>query len=90
MFHYRFQRQMEIEQKAFEEHKQRLISEFTVEKERLHDEKQQKECEFEIQRDKMNKDKKDLIDHMSRELNDKIRMMEKRHQVSSFTKPLQY
>lgn len=73
---------MEIEQKAFEEHKIRLVSDFNAEKERMHNEKQQKEIDLEMQREKMSKDKKELIDHLSREFNDKVRMMEKRHQVS--------
>lgn len=74
---------MEIEQKSFEEHKLRLVSDFNTEKERMHNEKQQKDIDLEMQRDKMNKDKKELIDHMNREFNDKVRMMEKRHQVLS-------
>lgn len=72
---------MEIEQKAFEEHKSRLLSEFGMEKERLQNEKHQKEIDSELQREKMIKDKKELIEHMNREFNDKVRMMEKRHQV---------
>lgn len=81
---HRFERQIEIEQKAFEEHKHRLIAEFTSEKERLHNEQQQKENDFDMQREKIIKDKKELIDHINREFNDKVRMIEKRNQVFGF------
>lgn len=86
MIHYvhRFERQIEIEQKSFEEHKHRLIAEFSADKERLHNEQQQKENDFDMQREKIIKDKKELIEHMNREFNDKVRMIEKRNQVFEF------
>lgn len=72
---------MEIEQKSFEEQKTKLIAEFSIEKDRLLNEQQQKEYDFGVQREKLLKEKKELLEHLNRECNDKIRMMEKRNQV---------
>lgn len=50
----------------------------------MHNEQQQKENDFDMQREKIIKDKKELIDHINREFNDKVRMIEKRNQVFGF------
>lgn len=73
---------MELEQKTFEDTKHRMLTEFTTEKERLLKEIQQKEQELEMQRDKQLKDKKEMAEHLNREFNEKVRMIEKRNQVS--------
>lgn len=73
---------MEVEQKAFEEHKSRLMAEFAAEKERQQCEQRQKEHHFDTQREKLLHEKKELAEHLNREYNDKIRMIEKRNQVS--------
>ncbi|XP_031626285.1 centrosomal protein of 131 kDa isoform X2 [Contarinia nasturtii] len=76
----RFEKQMELEQKTFEDTKNRILTEFTAEKERLLKEVQQKEHELEMQRDKLLKDKKEMAEHLNREFNEKVRMIEKRNQ----------
>lgn len=76
-----FERQMEIEQKSFEEQKNRLIAEFAAEKERMHTECRQKEAEFDARRDKLLQDRKDIVAHLNRECDEKIRMTEKRSQT---------
>lgn len=79
----RFERQIEIEQKTFEEQKSRLIVEFSCEKERLLSEHRQTEHDFELRRDKLLQEKKDLAEHLHREFADKVRMIEKRNQVKN-------
>lgn len=71
---------MEIEQKAFEEQKVRLASEFAAEKERMQAEHRAKEHEHEARRDKLQQEKKDVVDHLNRELVEKVRLIEKRNQ----------
>lgn len=73
---------MELEQKAFEDSKNRMLSEFSAEKDRLLKEIHQKEHELEFQREKLLKDKKEMAEHLNREFNEKVRMIEKRNQVS--------
>lgn len=58
-----------------------MCAEFAIEKERLLNEQQQKEYEFGLQREKLIKEKKELAEHLNRECNDKVRMMDKRNQV---------
>lgn len=79
-FH-RFEKQMELEQKAFEDSKNRIITEFAAEKDRLIKEIHQKEEELEIQREKLLKDKKEMAEQLNREFTEKVRMIEKRNQV---------
>lgn len=78
---FRFEKQMEVEQKAFEDSKNRMLIEFSAEKDRLLKEIHQKEQELEFQREKLLKDKKDISEHLNREFNEKSRMIEKRNQV---------
>lgn len=80
----RFERQMEIEQKSFEEQKLRLVCEFNAEKDRWLSEHRQNEHEFEVRRDKLQQEKKELAEHLHRELADKLRIIEKRNQVTPF------
>lgn len=75
---------MEKEQKSFEEQKNKLLTEFAMEKDRLLNEQQQKEYDLGVQRDKFIKEKKELVEHLNRECNDKIRMIEKRNQVTEY------
>lgn len=77
----RFERQMEIEQKSFEEKKLRSIAEFNTEKERLINEHRQKQHELEVRCDKLLQEKKELAEHLHREFSDKVRIIEKRNQV---------
>lgn len=77
----RFERQIEIEQKSFEEQRSRQIGEFNGEKERWLNEHRQKEHEFEVRRDKMQQEKKELVEHLHREFADKMRIIEIRNQV---------
>lgn len=79
----RFERQVEIEQKSFDEQKSRLTAEFNAEKERWLSEHRQHEHEFELRRDKLQQEKKELVEHLHREFADKVRMIEKRNQVSN-------
>lgn len=72
---------MELEQKAFEDSKNRILAEFSAEKDRLIKEIHQKEQETELQREKFLKDKKELTEQLNREFNEKVRMIEKRNQV---------
>lgn len=72
---------MELEQKSFEDSKNRILVEFSGEKDRLLKEIHQKEQELEIQREKFHKDRKEIIEQMNREFNEKMRMIEKRNQV---------
>lgn len=72
---------MELEQKAFEDSKNRILGEFSGEKDRLLKEIHQKEQELEMQREKFHKDKKEITEQMNREFNEKMRMIEKRNQV---------
>lgn len=74
---------MELEQKTFEDSKNRILAEFSGEKDRLLKEIHQKEHELELQREKFHKDKKELVEQMNREFSEKIRMIEKRNQVNS-------
>lgn len=48
-------------------------------------EQRQKEHHFDTQREKLLHDKKELVEHLNREYNDKNRMIEKRNQVGSST-----
>lgn len=73
---------MQLEQKTFEDTKNRLFHEFSTEKDRLLKEIQQKEQELEMQREKLLKEKKEMAEHMNREFSEKVRMIEKRNQVS--------
>lgn len=73
---------MELEQKAFEDSKNRILAEFSADKDRLLKEIHQKEQELEFQREKLLKDKKEMAEHLNREFNEKVRMIEKRNQVS--------
>lgn len=84
----RFERQMEIERKSFEEQKLRLISEFNSEKERWLSEHRHNEHEFEVRRDKWQHEKKELAEHLHREYADKVRSIEKRNQVNNGSKLL--
>lgn len=77
----RFERQMEIERKSFEDQKSRLIGEFNSEKERWINEHRNNEHEYEVRRDKLQQEKKDLIEHLHRDFADKVRIIEKRNQV---------
>lgn len=72
---------MAEEQKSFEEQKTRLVGDFAIEKDRLVNELRQKELDFEVVKEKLVQDKKDIVEHLNRELTEKIRMIEKRHQV---------
>lgn len=78
----RFEKQMELEQKAFEEQKIRIHTEFAGDKERLLKEIQVKEQELEMQREKSLKDKKDTCEQLNREFNEKVRLLEKRNKVN--------
>lgn len=73
---------MELEQKAFEDSKNRILTEFSGEQDRLLKEIHQKERELEMQREKFHKDKKEMTEHLNREFNEKMRMIEKRNQVA--------
>lgn len=72
---------MELEQKAFEDSRNRIHCEFSAEKDRLIKEIHQKEQELDMQRDKLLKDKKEMAEHLNREFNEKVRIIEKRNQV---------
>lgn len=82
LYCFRFEKQMELEQKAFEDAKNRMLSEFSAEKDRLLKEIHQKDHELEFQREKLLKDKKEMAEHLNREFTEKVRMIEKRNQVS--------
>lgn len=81
---------MELEQKTFEDTKNRILTEFSAEKDRLLRELQQKEQELEAQREKLLRDKKDTAEHLNREFNEKVRMIEKRNQVRAKTDPKEF
>lgn len=72
---------MEVEQKTFEDSKNRIFAEFSAEKDRLLKEIHQKEQELEMQREKTLKEKKELAEQLNREFAEKVRMIEKRNQV---------
>ncbi|XP_055313157.1 centrosomal protein of 131 kDa isoform X2 [Sitodiplosis mosellana] len=76
----RFEKQMELEQRTFEDAKNRILSEFSAEKDRLLKEIQHKEQELDAQREKLLRDKKETAEHLNREFNEKVRMIEKRNQ----------
>lgn len=77
---------MELEQRTFEDIKNRMHSEFSTEKDRLIKEIHQKDQEFELQREKLLKDKKEMVEHLNREFSEKIRLIEKRNQVTLLCK----
>lgn len=72
---------MEIEQRSFEEHKTRLVAEFSAEKTRIYNEVRHKDEEFDKRCEKLLQEKKDIVELLNREFSDKSRMMEKRNQV---------
>lgn len=72
---------MEIEQRSFDEHKSRLVAEFTIERERIANVARQKDQDFEKRRENLLQEKKDIGELLNREFADKSRMMEKRNQV---------
>lgn len=72
---------MELEQKTFEDAKNRILTEFSAEKDRMLKEIQQREQELEAQREKLLRDKKETAEQLNREFNEKVRMIEKRNQV---------
>ena len=58
-----------------------MLSEFSAEKDRMLKEMHQKEQELDSQREKLLRDKKEMAEHLNREFNEKVRMIEKRNQV---------
>lgn len=72
---------MEVEQKAFEDSKNRMLVELSGDKDRLVKEIHQKEQELGLQREKLLREKKEMAEQLNREFNDKVRMIEKRNQV---------
>lgn len=78
---YRFERQIEIEQRAFAEQRTKLTAEFAVEKSRIYNELRQKEQEFDQRKDKMLQDKKDMAELLNKEFLEKTKMIEKKSQV---------
>ena len=79
---FRFERQIQHEQKSFEDQKSRLATEFIFEKDRILTEMKNKENEFEHRKDELNFDKQDAINHMKKDFKERIMLIEHKNQVS--------
>lgn len=78
----RFERQIESEQRAFEEQKSRLVAGFAAEKKRWHAAAQEKEFEFERRKIEWDEQRRDEIYHLKNEHSEKMGAMEMKNLVS--------
>lgn len=78
---YRFERQMEADQKSFEDQKSKLLVDFSIEKNRLQSEIKQKELEYERRKDELVGDKDDVILRMKRDFKERLSQIENKNQV---------
>lgn len=76
----RFEKQMESEQKSFEQQKHRLLIECNSEKERIYFELKEKEVDFDVKREQLIRGRKDVVEQMRKEFKDKLRQQESKHE----------
>lgn len=83
---YRFERQIESDQKMFEEQQSRLTAGFEVEKKRWKTVMHEKELDFERRKIELIEEHKDEIYHLRNEQAERIAAIENKAQVSLLAK----
>ncbi|XP_055693677.1 centrosomal protein of 131 kDa [Lutzomyia longipalpis] len=77
----RYERQLAMEHKSFEEQKAKLLLDFAAEKERLLVEMREKDAEAEQRRETIIRERSDMIDQVRRDQKDKQKILEEQHQA---------
>lgn len=79
---FRFDRQIETEQKLFEEQKNRLVIDFVNEKERLNTELRDKELDYERRKDQILHERNSTVEQLKIEFSERIKAIDRKNQVN--------